>query len=280
LKDAEFTSFEVTVREGNTALLNWETKSETNLAGFEVQQKVEELDSQFRAIEFVEGEGTTNEPQSYEHETDVVPGRVNAFRLSAQDLDGSEYVISDTITVRPVPENGIRPIIPNPFSEELSLRLLVASPSLVVDSRIYTPDGSVLKTLVPGQTLTSGVHTFRWEVDDNTPDGLYEVRTEMRNAGDPVIQDTSYAAVISGPQNAFQIGTTSANGTVSTQERSRFPSLYDVPEFDVRDANGNLLGRAEVAREVQIVVATPSGRQTYRRSITDGKNTVTLTVSP
>jgi hypothetical protein len=280
LKGAELTSFEVTVREGNTALLNWETKSETNLAGFEVQQKVEELDSQFRAIEFVEGEGTTNEPQSYEHETDVVPGRVNAFRLSAQDLDGSEYVISDTITVRPVPENGIRPIIPNPFSEELSLRLLVASPSLVIDSRIYTPDGSMLKTLVPGQTLTSGVHTFRWEVDDNTPDGLYEVRTEMRNAGDPVIQDTSYAAVISGPQNAFQIGTTSANGTVSTQERSRFPSLYDVPEFDVRDANGNLLGRAEVAREVQIVVATPSGRQTYRRSITDGKNTVTLTVSP
>ena len=117
-------------------------------------------------------------------------------------------------------------------------------------------------------------------MDDNTPDGLYEVRTEMRNAGDPVIQDTSYAAVISGPQNAFQIGTTSANGTVSTQERSRFPSLYDVPEFDVRDANGNLLGRAEVAGEAQVVVATPSGRQTYRRSITDGKNTVTLTVSP
>jgi len=41
-KGAKLTSFEVTVQEGNTALLSWEAKSETNLA-----------------IEFVEGAGTT-----------------------------------------------------------------------------------------------------------------------------------------------------------------------------------------------------------------------------
>jgi hypothetical protein len=49
---------------------------------------------------------------------------------------------------------------------------------------------------------------------------------------------------------------------------------------EARDADEDGVGEIRVVSTVQFVVTTPDGQQTYRRSIADGKNTVTLTVSP
>lgn len=280
-KPVDLESWEVEVLEDNTALLTWETESETNVAGFTIEQKIEGAeDSSFNPIGFVDGAGTTDELQSYEHETSVAPGRRNAFRLVVSYLDGSESIVGDTIAVRPkVSENQIRPVFPNPLSETTTLEVLLASNSLRVFSKVHRLDGSSVETLVDRE-LASGYHAFRWKPTGSTPDGLYGIRNEISDDGQVAVQDTSYAAVISGPQNAFQIGETSPSGTVSTSDRSRFPPLFDVPEFDVRDSNGNVLARTEVSGTVQFVVTTSDGLHTFRRPVTEGENNFTLVLSP
>ena len=82
--------------------------------------------------------------------------------------------------------------------------------------------------------------SIRWAPRDGTPDGLYEIRGEIRDGGPVAVQDTSYAASIRGPQNASRIGETAASGMVSTSDRSRFPPSYGVPVLKVRDGNGIL----------------------------------------
>lgn len=81
---------------------------------------------------------------------------------------------------------------------------------------------------------------------------------------------------VRAPSNVAPLSTTSEDGRVSTTNRVRFPSLFDVPAFEARDAQENRLGEIQVASAVQFVVTTPNGRQTYRRLISEGTNMFTL----
>jgi hypothetical protein len=128
-------------------------------------------------------------------------------------------------------------------------------------------------------TIAQGIQQLSWS-PQGLPDGLYELRTRIGTDDEIAAGDTTYAAIVRDPAKAAPIGTTGEDGRVSTTSRVRFPSLFDVPAFEARDTEGNRLGEIQVASTVQFVVTISNGRETYRRSITDGKNTFTLTVSP
>ena len=89
----ELTSFDVRL-DGRDALLTWETASETNNAGFEIQllSKNDGASSRWQALDFVEGRGTTELAQSYGYRVEELePGR-HVFRLKQIDFDGTfEY---------------------------------------------------------------------------------------------------------------------------------------------------------------------------------------------
>lgn len=75
----ELATFEATA-DGPAVVLRWSTASETNNAGFDVQQR-DARGSTWRTLSFVEGQGTTNEPQAYRYRaTELEPGR-HTFRL-------------------------------------------------------------------------------------------------------------------------------------------------------------------------------------------------------
>ncbi|HKL89277.1 MAG TPA: hypothetical protein VJ884_09745, partial [Salinibacter sp.] len=66
----------------------------------------------------------------------------------------------------------------------------------------------------------------------------------------------------------------------STTARTRFPALYDVPTIEVRDADRIVRGRIDVSPTVEFVVTTENDVQTFRRTVAEGENTLTLSISP
>lgn len=274
-RDVDLVNWDVEVDE-STVLLTWTTASETNNNGFRIERKTDT--TSFAEIAFVRGQGTPEDSTNYRHrDQSVAPGVRYSYRLVAVSTDGSTSVVGAPQSARLPEGSEIDPISPNPFGESTTFRVQVPGSS-TLQSTVHTLDGTEVRTIADG-TFSQGVYQFRWQAGD-LPDGLYEHRTRLRTNGEVVARDTTYAALAPNAPNAASLGTTGARGRASTTARVRFPSLFDVPSFEARDADGNDVGEVRVVSTVQFVVSTPNGQQTYRRSIADGKNAFTLTVSP
>jgi FlaG/FlaF family flagellin (archaellin) len=74
--------------DGRAVALTWRTATETNNAGFAVEQQTE--GGAWRELGFVEGAGTTTEAQRYRFRAANVSYGDHAFRLRQIDLDGTE----------------------------------------------------------------------------------------------------------------------------------------------------------------------------------------------
>lgn len=270
----ELTSWEVR-REGSDAVLTWTTASETNNDRFEIMRKIE--DGSFEQIGTVDGQGTTDETTDHQYRYENLRSDTECqFRLRFVTTDGD--VLKSSPVALQVPKlPRIEPLHPNPVRSSATLQVEVGTTS-TFRSTVHTLDGAQVETVVDG-TITQGIQQLLW-APQGLPDGLYELHTRIGTDGEIAARDTTYAAIVRDPAKAASIGTTGEDGRVSTTSRIRFPSLFDVPAFEARDPDGNRLGEMRVAATVQFVVTTPNGRQTYRRSITDGKNTVTLPLSP
>jgi hypothetical protein len=73
--------------DGKTALLRWETATEINNAGFEIQQSAGS-GQQWQVTGFVPAKGDGTSPATYEFRTgELAPGRYT-FRLRQIDVDG------------------------------------------------------------------------------------------------------------------------------------------------------------------------------------------------
>jgi hypothetical protein len=80
----ELTSFEAQA-DGDAVVLRWTTLTETNNAGFEVEQRT---DSTWTQVGFAEGFGTTTEPRAYVYRIEAVAPGLHGFRLKQIDYDG------------------------------------------------------------------------------------------------------------------------------------------------------------------------------------------------
>ncbi|MCK7525628.1 MAG: hypothetical protein MZV64_52510 [Ignavibacteriales bacterium] len=72
--------------EKNDVILTWNTATEVNNQGFEIQRKTT---GEFERVGFVEGKGTTTEVQNYLfRDKDLLSGNYT-YRLKQMDFDGS-----------------------------------------------------------------------------------------------------------------------------------------------------------------------------------------------
>ncbi|HYE95192.1 MAG TPA: M43 family zinc metalloprotease [Rubricoccaceae bacterium] len=169
----ELTRFDVNL-DGTTAHLRWETASETNNAGFEVQVRTVGR-GDFQVVGFVEGHGTTTEAQTYGYDvTDLGPG-THMFRLRQVDYDGAfEYSEEIEATIDVPGTFVLEPAYPNPFNPVTNVRFGVSQAQHVraelvdvlgrVVRTLYegTPEVNQMQTLyVDGADLTSGVYVVR-----------------------------------------------------------------------------------------------------------------------
>ena len=159
----ELTFFEVGL-EGTAALLQWQTASETNNAGFEIHARSSGSGWETRdwdVLGFVEGAGTTLEVQSYRFRVaGLEPGR-HVFRLKQIDYDGTfEYSPEVEVNVAMPETFFVASVFPNPFNPEATLQFAVRQ-SQPVTATVYNMLGQQVLALYRGVPAAGETQTVQ-----------------------------------------------------------------------------------------------------------------------
>ncbi|MDH3268073.1 MAG: T9SS type A sorting domain-containing protein [Ignavibacteria bacterium] len=169
----ELTSFTASVSENNVKLL-WETASEINNSGFNVERK--SANSDYSTVGFVPGFGTTTEPKSYAFSDNNLRTGVYTYRLKQIDFDGTfEYSSEAQVEVVAPAEFSLDQNYPNPFNPSTKITFSLAVNSKV-SLKVFDVLGQEVASLV-NQDLTAGVHNYDFNaIDFNS--GVYFYRIE------------------------------------------------------------------------------------------------------
>lgn len=167
---------------GEKILLHWQTATEKNNYGFEVERslpqplpKERDLEAgRWERIGFVPGNGNSNSPKLYEFKDDhLVGGNLFIYRLKMIDTDGS-YEYSNEIEVKAAPSKfSLLQNYPNPFNPITKIKFSIPQ-SAFVRLQVYDIMGKLVTTLVNAQKeagyyeinfnasqISSGVYFYR-----------------------------------------------------------------------------------------------------------------------
>jgi choice-of-anchor B domain-containing protein len=152
--------------EGRDALLRWETVSESDNAGFEVQHSVQPNEWQVEG--FVQGKGDSNTPAEYEFRVPNLPPGTHLVRLRQIDFDGKNtFTETKSLEIKGKPFHAA--FRPNTVSNAGELYFFTEKP-VAVHAEIFNASGSPLglvlqfelehETTLPVETghLPSGVY--------------------------------------------------------------------------------------------------------------------------
>lgn len=169
----ELNSFDVNIIQGK-AELNWQTSSETNNFGFEIQRS--EAENNFIKIGFVDGFGTTTEKHSYRFvDESVLYGKV-AYRLKQIDFDGSTG-FTDIVEIDfPSPiEFILAQNYPNPFNP--NTKIVVNLPfATKIRLAVYNMNCELVSELASAE-YQAGTHEFSFEAS-GLASGIYLYQIE------------------------------------------------------------------------------------------------------
>ncbi len=172
----ELNSFTAEANDYNV-ILNWQTATEINNYGFEIEKQTGSKQSvlgNWEMIGFIEGHGNSNSPKQYSFtDKNLIGGSLFKYRLKQIDNDGT-YEYSDEIEVEIIPtEFALYQNYPNPFNPSTKIRYQLPQESKVI-IKIYDILGSEVITLLnekkePGvyevdfnaSQLSSGTYIYR-----------------------------------------------------------------------------------------------------------------------
>jgi hypothetical protein len=180
----ELSSFTADILD-NEVQLNWETASEINNRGFEIEKnqksKVSEWipsgkNQNWEKIGFVEGKGTTSESQNYSFIDKNLTTGVYKYRLKQIDYDGS-FRIYDPVEVDfgIVKEYSLEQNYPNPFNPETVIKYSIPNNGRVV-IKIFNVLGKEIKTLV-NEIKEAGSYEITFNAEDLSS-GVYFYKLE------------------------------------------------------------------------------------------------------
>lgn len=166
----ELTAFDAVVS-GSSVYLSWETASELNNAGFAVEIQASGRD--FEEILFVEGQGTTNDEQTYKATLSNLASGSYGVRLKQVDYDGT-FEYSDTITV--VVAAGtyhLAQSYPNPFNPQTQIQYALPLATHVT-LEVFDLLGRSIRTLVDEPQI-AGTYSVQFDAE-GLPNGTYVYR--------------------------------------------------------------------------------------------------------
>lgn len=173
----ELTSFAANVNNEGDVILNWTTATELNNQMFEIERRSEE--GQYIMIGYVNGHGTTTEPQEYTYIDNTVETGTFFYRLKQIDFDG-RYEYSDEIEVEVLGPLtfGLDQNYPNPFNPSTNIKYSVPETGSVKLS-IYNALGEEVAVLVNG-IVQAGFYEVTFDAS-NLPSGAYYYRLQSDN---------------------------------------------------------------------------------------------------
>jgi len=168
----ELTSFTASVN-NNDVTLNWETASEINNSGFQVERK---SNGEYKSIGFVPGFGTTTESKAYSFSDANLNAGTYSYRLKQIDYDGT-FEYSDPVEVDIIVPDvySLHQNYPNPFNPSTKITFTLAANALVT-LKVFDVLGQEVMTLI-NQDLTAGAHTYDFDAAGFNS-GVYFYRIE------------------------------------------------------------------------------------------------------
>jgi serine protease AprX len=150
-------------------LLKWVTASEQNNLGFEIQRK--NANSDFYAIGFVEGNGTSLSQNNYSFYDNNFPEGKITYRLKQIDFDGSyEYSSEIEIQSGNLISYKLYQNYPNPFNPATVIKFINPKFSYV-KLKVYDILGNEVATLIDGEKQ-AGIYEMPFN-GENLSSGIY-----------------------------------------------------------------------------------------------------------
>ena len=174
----ELAAFTATA-EKNSVSLNWQTATETNNYGFDVERKSASI---WTKIGFIEGNGTTNAPRSYSFADNSASGKYS-YRLKQIDRDGKfEYSKEVEVTAVAAPAVfALSQNYPNPFNPATVINYSIASVSHV-SLTVFDLLGREVSTLV-NEVKEVGYYSVKFDAS-RFSSGVYLYRLDAGSCSD------------------------------------------------------------------------------------------------
>ena len=177
----ELTSFTASVS-GSIVELNWQTATEINNSGFEIERR--NVNNDWQKIGFVEGAGNSNSPREYSFTDNVGKAGNFSYRLKQIDLDGSyKYSNEIEVTIENSMTFELKQNYPNPFNPTTTISYvhpsIAGSNAANVELIVYDALGRKVATLV-NKEQTPGNYSVQFNAG-NLPSGLYFYRLSYGN---------------------------------------------------------------------------------------------------
>ena len=167
--------------EGDEVVLKWQTASETNNMGFEVEKSEKSNvigQTDWNKVGFVDGFGTTTERTNYIFKEKISKPGIYLYRLKQIDFDGTvAYSPEVEIDVTGPREYALYQNYPNPFNPTTTIKFaLPVKTNLVI--AVYNSIAEKVSELFKGEldegyhevefnaaSLSSGIYFYRFESD-------------------------------------------------------------------------------------------------------------------
>ena len=180
----------------NSVSLSWETATEVNNYGFEVERALTELslqnesinnkDGEWEKIAFVEGHGNSNSPKYYLYKDNSLFASGKYFyRLKQIDIDGT-FEYSDIVEINFEAPNDfmLGQNYPNPFNPATKIEYSISASLNSIDLqnvtlKIYDILGREVITLID-EIKKPGIYEVNWDAR-NQSSGIYYYKLEVNN---------------------------------------------------------------------------------------------------
>lgn len=174
----ELTSFAASVSDRDV-ILQWTTATELNNSGFQVERRTPETD--YEAIGFVAGAGTTTEPRSYLFNDSKVRDGNYFYRLKQIDFNGQfSFSYEIEVEVNAPAVYSLEQNYPNPFNPSTEIRFSLADAGNV-KLTIYNLLGQEVSTLING-FKEAGTHIVNFDASGLTSGAyFYKIETPFFN---------------------------------------------------------------------------------------------------
>jgi hypothetical protein len=154
----ELSSFTAKVS-GSEITLNWQTATEVNNYGFDIELKIG--NGVWKSIGFVQGHGNSNSPKEYSFTDKPNSGNNFTYRLKQIDFDGKyEYSPEVEVNLEVPVFFSVKQNFPNPFNPTTTIKYALPSMGIVMVD-VFNILGEKVTRLV-NERKSAGYHEVKW----------------------------------------------------------------------------------------------------------------------